>query len=68
MEYKIEIDKEGNVTIDAIGFKGPICLNKIKNLIDTLGITVELKKKPEFEVEEKVVLKEKNKLQNYIGK
>lgn len=47
-EMKIIISKEGQVTIDVMGVKGPSCKNLTKALEKAFGTTVTDKKKTEY--------------------
>ena len=47
-ELIIDIDEDGNVSIDAVGFSGDACEKATEKLIEALGKIKEMKKKPEF--------------------
>lgn len=44
----VEIDAEGGIKIDAVGFKGADCEKATKFLEDALGTKGKTQKKPEF--------------------
>lgn len=44
----ITVDTEGNVEIDAVGFKGKECLEASKPFEESLGVILERTKKPEL--------------------
>lgn len=50
----IEIDKDGQITVDAKGFKGKLCHTKLHELQPIFGTVVSTKKKAEFYQDEKV--------------
>ena len=44
----IEIDAEGRITADAVGFSGDACLKELDRLLDGLGLaTASIERKPE---------------------
>lgn len=49
----ITIDETGAIEIEANGFKGKGCEQKVKAFIDSLGAPTSQKKKPEYYDEEK---------------
>ncbi|MHA1250102.1 MAG: DUF2997 domain-containing protein [Candidatus Helarchaeota archaeon] len=59
----IEIDKDGRITADAIGFKGEICLEILKKLLEDLPLIKNIDKKSDFyEGEDQVKIDEKIKI------
>jgi len=50
----IEIDKNGEITLDAQGFKGQLCHTKLTELQAILGKAIASKKKAEFYQDDKV--------------
>ena len=44
----IDIDKDGNIVIEANGMKGSECLKESKDLEDKLGVVTKRDKKPDF--------------------
>lgn len=49
-EMIIDIDKDGNIVIEANGMKGNECLKESKDLEDKLGVVTKRDKKPDFYV------------------
>ncbi len=47
-EIKIEIDAEGNVTLNVNGIQGNTCLTETKKLEEALGLVEKREKKPSF--------------------
>ena len=45
---EVKIDKDGKVTIDAIGFKGRNCTNATDGIERALGVIKSRDKKPEY--------------------
>lgn len=50
----IEIDKNGEITVEGVGFNGKMCHTKLQELQPLLGQLVSSKKKAEFYREDKV--------------
>ena len=50
----IEIDKKGQIEVEALGFKGRACHTKLQELQPILGKIIRSKKKAEFYQDEKV--------------
>jgi hypothetical protein len=50
----IEIDKNGDINVEAVGFKGKMCHSKLQELQPLLGKLMSSKKKAEFYQEDKV--------------
>ncbi len=50
----ITIDENGAIEVEANGFKGKACEEKLKVFIDALGAPVSSKKKPEYFQEDKL--------------
>ena len=50
-ELEIVIDEQGNVQIDVKGAKGKQCLDLTKDIEQMLGVVLERKKKPEWNVQ-----------------
>jgi len=48
----ITVDKDGNLIIDAAGFKNKNCLAHLKAIGDALGVTLDEQHKPEANVQE----------------
>jgi hypothetical protein len=46
----VEIDSDGEVKIDAIGFKGTACEKATKAIEDALGVPSSRRKKPEYNI------------------
>jgi hypothetical protein len=44
----LEVSADGEVTIEAVGFKGPACEKATKALEESLGTVKSRKKKPEY--------------------
>jgi len=44
----IEIDEEANITADTKGFKGPVCMTELKEVLKDIDGNTEYKKKPEY--------------------
>lgn len=66
-EIIIEIDENGKITADAIGFKGDVCLQKIKEILKNMPPIDKIDKKPDF-FEESVKEKTESKLKVKGGK
>jgi len=49
----VEVDELGQVTIEAVGFKGNACEKATAALEKALGVPVSRKKKPEYHQEDK---------------
>lgn len=47
-EIKVEIDEDGNVTLDINGVQGNSCLLETKALEEALGLVEKREKKPSF--------------------
>ena len=47
-QIKIEIDKDGNVSLDIEGVQGDVCLKETEKLEKELGIVEKREKKPSF--------------------
>ena len=56
-EVIIEIDREGNISIEGKGFSGGACENVIAPLEQELGVTTKKTHKPEFYQKEKRVVR-----------
>ncbi len=44
----IEIDENGRIIADAEGFKGPICLKELEDLLSDIGTIDKIDKKPDY--------------------
>jgi len=53
-EIEVIIDKDGNVTVEAVGFKGKACAAATKAIEEALGKVTSSKKKPEFNQQDHV--------------
>ena len=51
--FKVKVTKDGQIVVEAFGFKGPACLKATRKLLEQLG-RAEIQKKPEFYEEEEV--------------
>jgi len=47
-EIKIEIDQDGNVTLNINGVQGNLCLDETRKLEQELGLVEKREKKPSF--------------------
>jgi len=56
----IEIDKNGEITLDAQGFQGKLCHTKLIELQAILGQAIASKKKAEFYQDNKVRIEAKS--------
>ena len=55
-KIRVEIEEDGSVKIDAIGFEGKACEDFTKELEKVLGEEVSEQKKPEWYQQKKVVV------------
>lgn len=56
----IDIDNEGNISIDGQGFVGTECGSFIKEVSDAIGTTTHSTKKKEYNIKTNVKQKERN--------
>ena len=54
VEMIILIDKDGQIEIEAVKYKGKICHSKLQEWLPVLGTLVSTKKKAEFYQDDKV--------------
>ena len=60
----IEIDEDDNVTLETLGFKGPKCIEEIKNITKNIATIDSTEKTKEFYEQDKSNLK--NKIKNSL--